>query len=100
LNYRVERVEVCGPYSLELEFKDGTHKRVNLRSFLDGPVFEPLKDPKYFRRVKLDRVAGTVVWPNGADVAPERLYSMRAERRPAASRTARRDPKRSDKRSR
>ena len=88
------KVQVCGPYSLELEFRDGTNKRVNLRRFLNGPVFEPLKDPRYFRRVKLDRLAGTVLWPNGADIAPETLYSMRAERVKPSSRVARRAPKR------
>ena len=37
-----------------------------------GP--EPLRDPAYFRLVRLDETLGTVVWPNGADVAPETLY--------------------------
>jgi hypothetical protein len=44
-------------------------KTVDFRKWLDGPVFEPLKDPSYFRRFFLD--AGTIVWPNGADIAPE-----------------------------
>lgn len=39
-----------------------------------GEVFEPLKDPAFFRRVRLNPETGTVEWPNGADLAPEFLY--------------------------
>jgi hypothetical protein len=42
-------------------------------------VFEPLADPAYFREVRLDEELGTIVWPNGADVAPETLHSRASE---------------------
>jgi len=70
---------VCGPYSLDLTFNDGTRKRVNVLPLLDGPIFEPLRDPAYFARVVVDPVLGTVVWPNEADFAPEALYELPAE---------------------
>lgn len=73
---RIVQATVCGPYSLELTFNDGTHKRVNVLPLLDGPIFEPLHDPAYFARVVLDPVLGTVVWPNEADFAPEALYEL------------------------
>ncbi|MGQ9626192.1 MAG: DUF2442 domain-containing protein [Anaerolineae bacterium] len=75
----VLEAEVCGPHSLQLTFNDGTRKRVNLLPLLDGPIFEPLHDPSYFARAVIDPVAGTVVWPNGADFAPEALYELSAE---------------------
>ena len=59
-------------YRIRLSFSEGTVKTVDFRKWLNDPVFEPLKDPSYFRRFFLD--AGTVVWPNGADIAPETLY--------------------------
>jgi hypothetical protein len=52
---------------------------------LDGPIFEPLLDPANFARVTLDKVAGTVVWPNEADFAPEALYELEAEEEPFLS---------------
>ena len=41
-----------------------------------GPMFGPLRDPTYFGRVSVDPVCGTVVWPNGADLAPTALYEL------------------------
>ena len=79
MKWRVVKAKACGAHSLDLTFKDGTHKRVNLLPLLEGPVFEPLRDPKYFATVELDAVAGTVVWPNGADIAPETLYKLASE---------------------
>ena len=75
----IHDARVCGPHSLRLTFRDGTIKQVNVRPSLDGPVFEPLRDPTYFSRVSLDLICGTVVWPNGADFAPEALHELEAE---------------------
>ena len=72
----VLEAKVCGDRSLHLTFDDGSSKRVNLGPLLDGPVFEPLHDPAYFARVSVDHECGTVVWPNGADLAPEALLDL------------------------
>jgi hypothetical protein len=76
---RVTAVEVTGPHSLRLTFSDGARKQVNLLALLGGPIFRPLLEPSFFRQVLLDPVAGTVVWPNGADIAPETLYGLPEE---------------------
>ena len=74
---RVVSAEVCGPHSLSVTFSDGVAGEVDVRPLLDdGPVFGPLRDPDYFGRVELDPVCGTVVWPNGADLAPEALRAV------------------------
>ena len=86
----VTHARVVGPTSLLLTFDDGTRKRVNVGHLLKGPVFVPLRRPAYFRKARASRAAGTVVWPNGADIAPETLYDLpeelvperRATRRP------------------
>ena len=76
---RILEVRVCGRHSLRLSFSDGTVKQVEVSALLDGPIFEPLRDPAYFARVTLDATCGTVVWPNGADFAPEALHELQAE---------------------
>lgn len=73
---RVRQVEVRGPSRLWLSFSDGTHGLADLGPLLEGPVFEPLRDPSYFAQATLDPVCGTVTWPNGADLAPEALHEL------------------------
>ncbi len=63
-------------YAVRVAFEDGTASEVDLAYLLDyGGVFEPLSDPAYFRRLRADPEAGTIVWPNDADIAPETLYA-------------------------
>lgn len=91
MKWRVVKAEVSGPHSLDVTFKDGTRKQVDLLPLLEGPVFELLCDPVFFARVMLDPVAGTVAWPNGADIASEALYQLPAE---TSNRVKRRSPNR------
>lgn len=74
---------LVGPYSLALSFSDGTSKRVNLRDWLYGPVFEPLRDPELFAQVRIEEEGETISWPDGADFAPEFLYELEPEPEPA-----------------
>ncbi len=73
---RILGAEVRGPHHLELSFSDGARAVVDVEPLLSGSVFEPLRDPGYFAQVALDPVCGTVVWPNGADFAPEALHAL------------------------
>ena len=70
--------EYRGGYRIHVSFNDQTAKTVDFRKWLEGPVFEPLKDTGYFRRFFVE--GGTVAWPNGADIAPETLYEARGVR--------------------
>jgi hypothetical protein len=72
----VSSVQVIPPYGLSVTFPDGTSRRVDLATLLEavgGPVFGPLRDPAYFAQVYIEGF--TVAWPNGADIAPEALYT-------------------------
>ena len=71
----VTSVEPLGDHRLHLAFEDGSDGELDLSGWHWLGVFEPLEDPAYFARVTLDEELGTIVWPNGADVAPETLHA-------------------------
>lgn len=63
-------------YRVHVRFEDGVSAEIDLAYLLGyGGVFAPLSDREYFRTLKADPEAGTIVWPNAADVAPETLYA-------------------------
>ena len=70
----VTEMRVVGDHRLWLRFKDGHEGEVELSDRPWRGVFAPLEDPAFFRRAELDHELGTVVWPNGADIAPETLH--------------------------
>ena len=63
-------------YKVWLKFNDGEEGTVDLSQELWGTMFEPLKDLCLFSQVKLDKELDTIVWPNGADLAPEFLHAL------------------------
>jgi len=84
----VTRAEHQGEYFVRVTFNDNSQKTIDFLPWLDGPIFEALRSPRCFRQFFLD--GGTIAWPNGADIAPETLYSAPAvERSPKSGRRAR-----------
>lgn len=62
---------------VQVRFDDGLTANVDLSYLLEyGGVFEPLREIEYFRMLRADTEAGTIVWPNEADIAPETLYAQ------------------------
>jgi hypothetical protein len=70
----VTHVETLGDHRLRLRFEDGTEGDLDFSDRVWRGVFEPLADPGFFDRVAVDPELGTIVWPNGADIAPETLH--------------------------
>jgi hypothetical protein len=74
---RIVAVKPLKNYIVELTFTDGLCAPVDLSRWIvgHGGVFEPLHDENYFRQVKVDPEAKTIVWPNGVDFCPDVLYA-------------------------
>jgi hypothetical protein len=72
--HHVTGFEIVGPYTLRVDFEDGTHQVIDFRPVLRGELYGKLRDPGVFAGVKLDREAQTLVWPNGADFDPATLH--------------------------
>jgi hypothetical protein len=69
-------VKPLPPYRLQVEFNSGVAGEVDLSQELWGEMFEPLKDQAMFMSACQDSVMETVVWANGADLAPEFLFDL------------------------
>jgi len=72
----IKAAKYLSGFKLWVAFDDGTDAEVDLEGVLDGPVFEPLRDLNTFKKVAVDPELETVVWPNGADFAPEFLKEL------------------------
>ena len=74
---RIVSVRHIQDYQLEMVFTNGTRAKLDFRHRIvgRGGVFTPLEDVDFFRRVRVDPEAGTLVWPNDVDLDPDVLYS-------------------------
>ena len=67
---------VVGDHVLRLLFSDGMVGDIDFSGERWTGVLSPLNDSAYFAEVMVDPEAGTVVWPDGIDLAPEPLYEQ------------------------
>lgn len=72
----VKEVTYISDYMLLLTFNDEITKIVDLKPYLKGNIFEPLKNKDYFKTVKVNSDIDTIVWENGADISPDFLYEI------------------------
>jgi hypothetical protein len=73
---RLARATYLRDYRIHVTFDDGREGVIDLEDELWSEVFEPLSD--VFRRFRMDAALDTIVWPTGADLAPEFLYEHAA----------------------
>ena len=67
-------VVYAGDFRLQLTFSNGCCGIADLAEVLTGPVFQVLQSRDVFSRFRLE--GHTVVWENGADLAPEYLHQL------------------------
>ncbi len=72
----VKDAEYISGYKILFTFEDGTERLVDLEAYLDGEIFEPLKDVEYFKRFRMNPDIDTIVWDNDADMSPDFLYEI------------------------
>lgn len=69
---RIAKARPLDGYEVELTLTTGDVIRRDLQPFLNGPVFDAIRnDEGQFRALRVED--GTVVWPNGADLCPDVL---------------------------
>lgn len=71
---RVTHVEPLDGSHLRLRFSDGVTRDIDCTFLMRGTLGVPLRDPEYFRQVRVDADLRTIVWPNGLDPSPELLH--------------------------
>lgn len=70
--WKVTALKVSGLYRLNVTFADGTSGTIDMSGERFEGVFAPLADPGFFAKACVED--GVIVWPNGADIAPEAMY--------------------------
>jgi hypothetical protein len=67
-------------YTLYVKFNDNLEAELDLSDYINAKqntsILSELKDLSIFKTAKLNSDIDTVVWANGADIAPERLYDL------------------------
>ncbi len=61
-------------YKVEVSFNNGREGIDDLSDALNGKIFEALKNKTVFSSLVIDKELDTIVWPNGADLAPEYIF--------------------------
>jgi hypothetical protein len=74
MNYTLVAANYVRQFTIWVRFDDGVEGEIDLKPELYGPVFEPLLDLTQFRKFSIHPEFHTLVWENGADIAPEFLH--------------------------
>jgi hypothetical protein len=75
MHYVTDAIYVSA-HTIKVRFENDEVRLVDLAPHLNGPIFQPLKDPSYFATFTVNHDIDTVTWPNDADFSPDFLYEI------------------------
>ncbi|HBA89092.1 MAG TPA: DUF2442 domain-containing protein [Geobacter sp.] len=68
----IEEVQSVAPRTLAIRFSDGLSGTLRIHESFCTGVFQALRDDHAVSEVRIEH--GVLVWPNGLDLAPDRMY--------------------------
>lgn len=69
----IKKIKYKNNYVYHIVFDDKTKGDIDFSEYINKcPVFKLLRNLRIFKKATIE--GGTIVWPNGADIAPETLY--------------------------
>lgn len=71
---RVTAVEAISDHELRLTFDDGLVRDLDMAPMMWGELGKPLRDPAFFRLVRVDADSRSIAWPNGFEPDPDVLH--------------------------
>lgn len=71
---KIMKVSAVKPYSLWLQFSDGTEGVVDLSNVAGKGVFSRWNDPAFFQSVRIDSESNAIAWGEGIDICPDSLF--------------------------
>ena len=79
---RLVEVSAKDPMLLLLKYETGERKLFDTAPYATGSWFGMLRDPVYFRRVRMLPGGSGIEWPEGQDIAPHELYDLSVDVEP------------------
>lgn len=73
--WSVVSLTILENYKLKVKFLDDTTGIIDMKIYIESPkagVFKELKDINLFKQAYIE--LGAVTWPNGLDIAPDRMH--------------------------
>ena len=76
LEPKLKTVEALCDMRLRLTYETGEVKLFDVSPYINGSWYEALRNPAYFKSVRLLPGGTGIEWPDGQDIAPHELYDL------------------------